>query len=124
MRAEISTFVNAIGAAADTVIVTAVPGNRIRVVGGYVSAGAVSATVQFNSKGSGGGTACAGLINLPINGSLALGDSGEFETNVGEGLTVTTVGVGPTAVDVTYILEPDNTPGQAGSVGGSGFPRS
>lgn len=124
-RAQLSAFVNAIGAATDTSIVPAVPGNRIRVVGGYVSAGAAAATVQFNSKGSGAGTAIAGLINLSINGTVDLGDDAQdFQTNVGEGLTVTTVGAGPTAVNVSFMLVPDNTPGQAGSVGGSGFPRS
>jgi hypothetical protein len=124
-RAELTAFVNGIGAATDTAVVTAVPGNRIRVIGGYVSAGAASSTVQFNTKPVGVGSAIAGLINLPINGTVVIGeDANDFQSNVGEGLTVTTVGAGPTSVNVSYLLVPDNTPGQAGSVGGSGFPRS
>jgi hypothetical protein len=94
-------FVNGVGAATDTNVVTALPGRKIRVVGGWVSAGAAASTVQFNSKGSGAGTACAGLINLPINGIFGL-DGVVIQTNMSEGLTITTVGAGPTAVHVTY----------------------
>jgi hypothetical protein len=97
----LSAFVSGIGAATDTSIVAALPGRKIRVTGGWVSAGAASSTVQFNSKGSGAGTACAGLINLPVNGTVTL-DSVVIQTNLNEGLTVTTVGAGPTAVHVTY----------------------
>lgn len=104
-KSQAATFINGIGAATDTVIVAASGSRRIRVVGAVVSAGAAAATVQFNSKGAGAGTAISGLINLPINGTVVLPpDANYFTTNAGEGLTVTTVGVGPTAVNVTYQL--------------------
>jgi hypothetical protein len=104
-KSQLSAFVNGVGAATDTNVITAVPASRIRVVAGYVSAGAAASTVQFNSKGSGAGTACAGLINLAINGTVVLAPDAKFcETNLGEGLTVTTVGAGPTAVNVIYQL--------------------
>jgi hypothetical protein len=97
----LAAFVNGVGAATDTNVVTALPGRKIRVVGGWASAGAAASTVQFNSKPAGSGVACAGLLNLPINGTVTL-DGVVIQTNLGEGLTITTVGAGPTAVHVVY----------------------
>jgi hypothetical protein len=99
----ISAFVSGIGAATDTAVVAAVPGRKIRVMGGYVSAGAAASTITFTSKPAGSGVACAGVINLPINGSLSL-DSVVVQTNLGEGLSVTTAQAGPASVHVAYEL--------------------
>jgi hypothetical protein len=97
----LSAFVSGLGAATDTAVVAALPGRKIRVVGGYVSAGAAASTITFTSKPAGSGTACSGVINLPINGSLSL-DGTVIQTNMGEGLSVTTAQAGPASVHVTY----------------------
>lgn len=104
-KSQGSAFVNGLGAATDTAVVAAVAGRRIRVVGGYLSAGAAASTAQFTTKPAGSGTACAGLINLPINGTVVLSPDAKYcETNVGEGLSLTTTGTGPTSVSVIYQL--------------------
>jgi hypothetical protein len=104
-KSQLSAFVNGVGAATDTAVVAAVPGRAIRVIGGYVSAGAAVSSVQFNTKPAGAGTAIAGLINLAVSGTVVLSPDARYcQTNSGEGLTVTTVGTGPASVHVIYQL--------------------
>lgn len=94
-----------VAAGTDGAVITAVSGSKIRVISYAVSgaAGGV-ATITFNSKPSGAGSAISHLISLPANGNAAESDNnGLFETVVSEGLTAT-VGTNTVGVRVTYIL--------------------
>lgn len=83
----------------------AVVGFKIVVKQAIVSqGGTASGGVTFNSKPAGSGTAVTATFTPAANGTLNFQstDYSWFETNVGEGLTVTT-GAGATAgVMVTY----------------------
>jgi hypothetical protein len=97
-------------ATTDSVVVAAVPGMKVRVLAYVVAATTTPpATVVFNSKGSGAGTAVSATYGLVAQQTLneATDSSGLFQTNQGEGLTVTT-GAGTTAVTLTvsYVLTP------------------
>ena len=97
------------GAAAETAIIanTAVPtGKRVRVVGYTISGGGATGTATFNSKPAGAGagitssktTIIGGIISAPYN------PLGHFESNMGEGISVTMAGVSATAaIDLTYV---------------------
>jgi hypothetical protein len=77
----------------------------MRVVGAVVSAGAAASSAPLNSKGGGAGTAIAGLISRPINGTAVLPpDANYCQTKPGDALTVATVGAGPAAITVIYQL--------------------
>jgi hypothetical protein len=85
--------------ATDSALVAAVAGQKIRVVSGLVSCGATPSSVQFTSKGAGAGTACGPVIANSI--VLPEQRSGWFETNVGEGLSVTTGAGSATGIQVS-----------------------
>ena len=102
--AELFTFTNAT-AGTDKAVITAVAGSKIRVLS-YSLSGAAGgvATVTFNSKPAGAGTAIAPLVSLAANGFVAESDNnGLFETAVSEGLTAT-VATNTVGIRVTYIL--------------------
>lgn len=85
----------------DSSLVSAVAGKKIRVLTVALSCGATASTAVFNSKGAGAGTA----ISCTFNNSISLPDGeGYFETNSGEGLTVTTGAGSTTGVLVVYTL--------------------
>lgn len=101
---ELYAFAN-VAAGTDGAIITAVAGSRIRVLSYAVSgaAGGV-ATITFNSKPSGAGTAISCLISLAANGNFHEDDNnGLFQTAADEGLTAT-VGTNTVGVRITYIL--------------------
>ena len=85
-------FVNAPAATTDTLVVAAVPGRKIRVHQVAVLNGSTATNVTFNSKPAGAGTAISPLMAEGANGGAVLNHSpvGWFDTNVGEGLSVTT----------------------------------
>jgi hypothetical protein len=91
----------------DSVLVAAVTNRRIRVLTFLINWGAATASpVTFNSKGSGAGTAKTPAFTGPVTSiGGASGDrAGLFETNRGEGLTVTTGAGSTTGIMVTYEL--------------------
>lgn len=61
------------------------------------------ATITFNSKGSGAGTAISPTFRIPTGGGFVLPfcEAGWFETSVGEGLTATS---GATNSDTAVIV--------------------
>lgn len=89
----------------NSTVPAAVPGSKIKVRSVVIVQGATaSAGVTFNSKPAGSGVAVTGTFTPAAGGSVVLPDcdKGWFETNTGEGLTVTT-GAGATAgISITY----------------------
>jgi hypothetical protein len=89
----------------DAELAAAIPNQRLRVVAFMINHGDSAASeVTFNSKPAGAGAAIFPALKYPANGgtSTPQAKSGWFQTNVGEGLTVST-GVGSTtSVIVVY----------------------
>lgn len=104
-------FANATAIAAgqtDAVIAAANPGRKIRVMSVWVLPTVTPpASVTFNSKGSGAGTAISPVLPLVASTPLTLvggSDTGLFETNRGEALTVTNpAGTTLAALMVAYV---------------------
>ena len=91
----------------DSVLVAAATNSKIRVLTFLINHGDTTASaVTFNSKGSGAGTAKTPALKGSANGVLGAASdrSGLFETNKGEGLTVTTGAGSTTGILVTYEL--------------------
>lgn len=82
-------------AANKTIVVLAVFANCSNATG--------PATITFNSKGSGAGTAISPTFRIPTGGGFVLpySEIGWFETNLGEGLTAST---GATNSDTAVIV--------------------
>ena len=97
-------FVNVAAAQTDNAFVAAVAGKKIRVHALAALAGATATTLTFNTKPSGSGVAISPLFANAINGGEVLQYSpvGWFETNAGEGLTITTGAGATTGVLVVY----------------------
>lgn len=98
---------NVAAAATDSVLVAASSTNKIRVLALFVNGvDAGVCTFTFNSKGAGAGTAISPTFEVPLNGGFVLPMSdGWFETNVGEGLTITTAAASAVGVVVVYEYE-------------------
>ena|SRR3990167_9985254 len=106
-------FSNIAPSATDSNIVSAVPGKRIRVVGGWAVAAGTATNITFNTKPTGSGVAISSTIYCGINGGICwpspdgmpTGEPpiGYFETSVGEGLTATTGAGASVGVTVRYI---------------------
>lgn len=93
----------------DSNLVTAVANKKIRVLSFLFNQGDTTpSTVTFNSKGSGAGTAITPALKAAANGGFVApaGGFGWFETNAGEGLTVTTGAGSSTGIIVIYELIP------------------
>jgi hypothetical protein len=102
-----NAWANVAAAQTDSVLVTAVPSRRIKVIGFIVNAkDAGAVTVTFNSKPAGAGVAITPTFIFPLNGGAVMSnsDEGYFETATGEGLTVTTAAASAAAVLVVYKL--------------------
>lgn len=69
----------------------AVPGQAIRVKQVIALAAGTATNVTFNSKGTGAGTAISPLWPFGSNGGFSspIVESGLFQTNIGEGLALT-----------------------------------
>lgn len=96
---------DSVGASAtDSNLVTAITGNKLRVVAVVINHSGAASDVTFNSKGSGAGTAISPALGGPTDGGFVIGEnpSGWFETNVGEALTVTTGAGSATSIIVSY----------------------
>lgn len=93
--------------ATDSVLVAAVANRKIRVLAFFINQGDTTAsTVTFNSKGAGAGTSIFCPLKYAANGgtSVSSEESGLFEANIGEGLTVSTGAGSTTGIAVTYKL--------------------
>lgn len=100
-------FANIATGTTDGALVTAVAGHLIRVLEVRLSLGATATSITFNSKGAGPGTAISETVTLAASGQrdIPFDPVGHFETNPGEGLTVTTSAAGATyGVGVVYEL--------------------
>lgn len=98
-------FANIAASTTDGALVAAVAGRKIKVLSFFVGGQGTATTFVFNSKGAGAGTAITGTATVPATNitTFAATTTGWFQTNTGEGLTVTT-GVGATiGVNVAYI---------------------
>ena len=105
-----TSFANVAASQTDSNIVTGKDGTIIRIIGGFVVVAGTATNVTFNSKGIGAGTAITSIIPCGANGGLMMSSpsqnpsgespSGYFETNKGEGLTITT-GAGASIVGIT-----------------------
>lgn len=96
-------FANVAASQTDSALVTAVSGKRLRVLDVKLSTNTATTPVTFNSKPSGAGTACSATFNAPVGlNGFGYTPLGHFETNSGEGLTVTTGAGNTVAVQITY----------------------
>ncbi len=88
----------------DSNLVTAVSQSRVRVVALATIVGGTATTVTFLSKGTGSGQAVSMDFQNGANGGavLPLNPAGWFETNLSEGLTVTTLSGSTTGVQIVY----------------------
>lgn len=101
-----NAWLNVAAAQTDASLVAAVANRKIRVLGVFVNAkDAGAVTITFNSKPAGAGTAISPTFILPVNGGFVLPQGeGWFESNVGEGLTITTAAASAVAVVVLWEL--------------------
>lgn len=100
-----NTFKNTPTATTDDSYVPARAGFKIRVYSVIASNGASASGMTFNSKGSGAGTAISPLLSYGAQGGAILNYNpfGWFDTNRGEGLTLTTAAGGSAVgVSVSY----------------------
>ena len=106
MALKSTEFKNVAAGQTDSSIVAAVSGWRIRVLSLAFVCGGTATNATFNSKGSGAGTACSPLFANAANGGAVLSHNprGWFETELGEGLTLTTGSGSTTGVIVSYVL--------------------
>jgi hypothetical protein len=90
---------------ADSAVITAVTGKKLRVTSMILSCGSPATTVTFNTKPSGSGTAITNAIHLPSNGSVVMpyNPAGWCETSAAEGLTVTTGAGSTTTYQIGYV---------------------
>lgn len=97
----------------DASLITAKPGVKMRVIGGFLVCAATATSIVFNTKPTGSGTAISSTVFNGSNGGMvlsspavsAIGEApfGYFETNAGEGLTATTGAGASVGVTVTYV---------------------
>lgn len=101
-----SAFANVAAAQTDSVLVAAVADKRVRVKALAFVTGATATAATFNTKGSGAGVACSPLFANAANGGAVLPNNPEgwFETETGEGLSLTTGAGATTGVIVKYVL--------------------
>lgn len=91
----------------DSSLVSAVTGNKIRVLSFIINQGDTTASaVTFNSKPAGAGAAVFPALKAAANGGFVApyNPHGWFETLKGEGLTATTGAGSTTAIAVVYEL--------------------
>jgi hypothetical protein len=93
--------------ATDSILVAAVTGRKVRVHAFIINQGDTTpSTVTFNTKPAGAGSAIFAPLKYAANGGTTSTElsTGWFETNSGEGLSVTTGAGSTTGVGVTYSL--------------------
>lgn len=99
-----SAFANVAASTTDSVLVAGKTGLKIRVFQVAAVSGGTVTTVTFNSKPGGAGTAVGPALAFGSNGGAVLPHSptGWFDTNAGEGLSVTTGAGSTTGILVGY----------------------
>lgn len=104
--AEGRALANVAASQTDSVLVAGVAGKVIRVTSAVMNPGGVATTCVFNSKGAGAGTAISPVFSNEANRANILQNdqTGWFETNPGEALTVTTGAGSTTGLLVSYAL--------------------
>jgi hypothetical protein len=92
----------------DSSLIAAVADKKYVVEAVVLLTGATATNVTFNTKPAGAGTAISMLFACGTNGGAALPHTkhGWFETNFGEGLTVTTGAGSTTGIQVVYRVVP------------------
>jgi hypothetical protein len=91
--------------ATDSALVAGVSGKKVRVVAFMINQGDTTpSAVTFNTKPAGAGSAIFPPLKYAANGgtTVPILEAGYFETNVGEGLSVTTGAGSTTGVVVVY----------------------
>lgn len=108
-RRILRAFDNVAAGQTDDAQVAAVAGHRIRVINLVALCAATATTLTFNSKPAGAGAAIYALLANAVNGGEVLprNEDGWFETNSGEGLSVTTGAGSTTGIAISYILVPN-----------------
>ena len=106
MSLKSAAFANVNASTTDAPVVAAVAGKRIRVLAFYFVCGATATNATFNTKGGGAGVAISCLVANAANGGAVVNHNprGWFETELGEGLTLTTGSGSATGVQVSYVL--------------------
>lgn len=108
-RGNLNAHASVAASQTDSVLVAAAPGRKIRVLAYMINHGDTTpSAVTFNTKGAGAGTGIWPALKYPANGgsNSPVNDGGWFETNRGEGLTVTTGAGSTTAIGVLYQVVP------------------
>lgn len=97
-------FANVAANSTDSSIVTGVTNRIILVEAVAAECGGTATNITFNSKPAGAGTEISAQFQNPANGGFVLpfSEGGWFQTNPGEGLTVTTGAGSTTGVQVVY----------------------
>jgi hypothetical protein len=98
-------FASIAAATTDGALVTAVAGKKIRVIDFKIGSTGAATSFIFNTKPAGAGSAVSANLIAPASSFVASSFNilGHFESNTGEGLTLST-GAGTTiAVQITYI---------------------
>lgn len=106
-RGVLNAFDSIAASQTDSSLVAAVTGSKIRVLAAVINQGDTTpSAVTFNSKPGGAGSAKYPALKAAANGGFVLpyNPVGWFETNVDEGLSVTTGAGSTTAVSVVYEL--------------------
>lgn len=100
-------FANIAASQTDASVIAAVAGHRIRVLAYILQAGSTATNLTFNTKPAGAGSAISMLHANSGNGGLVVprnGNEGWFQTNEGDGLTVTTGAGSTTGIQIVYAL--------------------
>jgi hypothetical protein len=101
-------FTNVAASSTDGAFVTAVASQSVRVLGAVISAVGAATVVTFNSKPSGAGTAISATFTVPVSTSgwvtLPYVRDGWFQSNSGEGLTVTTGSGSTLGIQIIYVV--------------------
>lgn len=97
-------FANVAASQTDAIVVAAVAKTKIRVLGYFAQAGGTATTLIFNTKPGGAGSPISMTHQNAANGGgiPQYMPTGWFETNSGEGLSVTTGAGSTTGIQVVY----------------------
>ena len=109
-----TSFANVAASQTDANVISAKDSTIFRIIGGWVICAGTATNVTFNSKGTGAGTAITSICPYGVNGGHIMpspsqpitGEAppGYFDTNKGEGLTVTTgAGASITGITIRYV---------------------
>jgi hypothetical protein len=102
-------FSNVAASTTDSSLVAAVAAKVIYVVGAVIVCGGTATSITFNSKPAGAGTAISATFALGANGGFVWPCEGDgtslFQTNSGEGLTVTTGAGSTVGIQLLYVQQ-------------------